>query len=130
MKARLQHFMIGRYGQDDLCRFINILVLVILLLGALLLPQLTGIAFALLIICFFRIFSRNIDKRSQENYAYLKIKSNIKGWFSKYKRRFTERKTHCFFSCPSCKKTLRVPKGKGLLSITCPNCLTVFEKRS
>jgi len=35
-----------------------------------------------------------------------------------------------FFECPSCGHTLRVPKGKGKVRITCPNCQTKFEGRS
>ena len=130
MKAKLQQFMMGRYGQDDLCRFMNILSLVFLVLGMVLIQQLTGFAIALMIIGIFRMFSRNVNKRAQENKAYLRIKNKITGWFSKRVRRIKDRKTHRYFDCPSCKKTLRVPKGKGKISITCPQCRTIFEKRS
>jgi hypothetical protein len=122
--------MMGRYGQDDLCRFMNILSLVFLVLGMVLIQQLTGFAIALMIIGIFRMFSRNVNKRAQENKAYLRIKNKITGWFSKRVRRIKDRKTHRYFDCPSCKKTLRVPKGKGKISITCPQCRTIFEKRS
>ena len=130
MKVKLQQFMMGRYGQDNLCRFMNILALVFLVLGTVLLQQLTGIAIALMVVGIFRMFRRNVNKRAQENEAYLSIENKITGWFSKHVRRIREHKTHRFFDCPSCKKTLRVPKGKGRISITCPKCHNVFEKRS
>ena len=130
MKAKLQQFMMGRYGQDDLCRFMNIVSLVFLVLGMVLIQQLTGFAVALMIMGIFRMFSRNVNKREQENKAYLRMKNKITGWFSKRVRRIKDHKTHRYFNCPSCKKTLRVPKGKGKISITCPQCRTIFEKRS
>ena len=130
MKAKLQQFMMGRHGLDDLGRFINILALVILVLSTILLPQLTGIVFALIIICFFRIFSRNTYKRSQENESFLHLKRKFTGVFTRQIGKLKSRKTHRFFRCPSCKQTLRVPKGKGMISITCPKCRTVFKKQS
>ena len=130
MKAKLQQFMIGRYGLDDLGRFLNILVLVILLLSSFLFPQISGVAFGIMFICFFRIFSRNTYKRTQENTAYLRIKNKIAGKFSMQVKKIKSRKTHRYFRCPSCKQTLRVPKGKGMISIICPKCRTVFKKRS
>ncbi|WP_262360849.1 hypothetical protein [Gorillibacterium timonense] len=41
-----------------------------------------------------------------------------------------ERKTHRYYRCPSCNQTLRVPKGKGKLSITCSRCQTSFVRKS
>ena len=130
MKEKLRQFMIGRYGVDDLGRFLNILTLVLLLLGAFLLPQLSGLAMGLMIIYFFRMLSRNAYKRSQENEMYLRLKQKATGWTSIYVQQFKHRKTHKYFKCPSCKQTLRVPKGKGNISITCSKCRTVFKKRS
>ena len=130
MKARLQQFMIGRYGQDNLGRFLNIAALIILLLGSFLLPQLTGAALAIMILCLFRNFSRNTYKRSQENEAFLRLKNKFTGLFTRQIRKLKDRKTHRFFRCSSCKQTLRVPKGKGMISITCPKCRYVFKKRS
>ena len=130
MKAKLQQFMIGRYGLDDLGRFLNIFVLVIMLLSSFLFPQISGVAIGIMFIGFFRIFSRNTNKRAQENMAYLRVKNKITGKLSTQVQKVKSRKTHRFFRCPSCKQTLRVPKGKGMISITCPKCHTVFKKRS
>ena len=130
MKEKLRQSMIGRYGVDDLGRFLNILALVLLLLGAFLLPQLSGLAMGLMVIYVFRMLSRNSYKRSQENEMYLRLKQKATGWTSIYVQQFKHRKTHKYFKCPSCKQTLRVPKGKGNISITCSKCRTVFKKRS
>ena len=130
MKERMQRFMYGRYGNDDLGRFLNIVVLVMLVLSMLLLPQLSSVAIALMVIGYFRIFSRNTYKRSQENAVYLRLAGKVKAPFLSQIQRFKQRKTHRYYHCPSCRQTLRVPKGKGKLSITCPKCKTTFEKRS
>ena len=130
MKEKMQRFMYGRYGMDDLGRFMNIVVLVVFVLSMLLLPQLSSVAIALMVINYFRIFSRNTYKRSQENAVYLRLFGKIKAPFLGQIQRFKQRKTHRYFHCPSCRQSLRVPKGKGKLSITCPKCKTTFEKRS
>ena len=130
MKERFRRFMSGRYGNDDLGRAINILALILLVLGTLLLPQLSAVAILLMVIYFFRVFSRNVYKRAQENTKYLTLRRKVKSWFSICVRRIKERKTHRYFRCPSCHQTLRVPKGRGKIAITCPKCHTVFTKRS
>ena len=130
MKEKLQQFMLGRYGVDDLGRFLNILTLILLLLGMFLLPQLSGVAMGLMILYFFRMLSRNNYKRSRENELYLRLKHKATGWTYVYIQQFKHRKTYKYFRCPSCKQSLRVPKGKGNISITCSKCRTVFKKRS
>ncbi|MEF2968545.1 hypothetical protein V3851_22240 [Paenibacillus sp. M1] len=130
MKERLRQFMMGRYGMDHYGRFLYIASIVCLILGMFLSPLLTLLAFALLIYQYFRMFSRNFYKRGQENNAYLAIRHRITGWFRTKKQQVAQRKTHRFYKCPSCKQTLRVPKGKGKISITCSKCHTQFVRKS
>ena len=70
-------FMMGRYGNDDLTRFLNYMVLVLLALGILVSPFFSNVAFALLIFEYFRIFSKNINARSSENVAFLMLKRKV-----------------------------------------------------
>ena len=130
MKEKLQRFMSGRYGYDNLSRFLSVLALIVFILGTLLLPPISNFAFVLLIICYFRMFSRNIYKRANENMIYLQIRKKILKGFSSTVIHVKNRNTHCFFRCPSCRQEVRVPKGKGKISITCPKCHTIFEGRS
>lgn len=83
-----------------------------------------------LLFCFFRMFSRNLEKRAQENLAFLRVRSKFIRFFNHIKTRLRQRKTHRFYKCPSCKQQLRVPKGKGLISIRCPKCQTTFKKKT
>ena len=130
MKEKLQQFMSGRYGLDNLGRFLNVLALIIFLVGTLLHTQIASIALVLIVINYFRMFSRNFYKRERENMIYLQIRNKFLGFFSSRFRRIKSQKTHCYFRCPSCNQELRVPKGKGKISITCPKCHAVFERRS
>ena len=130
MREKFQQFMRGRYGSDDFNKFLSIVSLVILVLGLFIGNSLAFIAIALIVYSYFRTFSRNIEKRSAENYAYLKFWNKIKKWFAYQKMRFTFRKTYRFFKCPNCAWKLRVPKGKGKISIKCPNCKTSFTGKS
>ncbi|MDY3617715.1 hypothetical protein [Agathobaculum sp.] len=127
----LRRMMYGRYGGDQLNNALLVLAMVLMLLRAL-----TGWAFlgmmalALLILCYFRMFSRNIQARYSENQWFMQrwmpVKQAIKG----VKTRFSDRKTHCYYKCPQCKKRLRVPRGRGKIEITCPECHTRFVKKT
>lgn len=130
MKERFQQFMIGRYGLDELGRYLNIVACIVFLLGLIITPQASSLGIVLIIYNYFRIFSRNIRARSNENAAFLRVRSQFGRWLSSKKLRFSQRNTHCFYKCPSCKKTIRVPKGKGKIEITCPACRNRFVKRS
>ncbi|MCC8048394.1 MAG: hypothetical protein LUE06_06540 [Oscillospiraceae bacterium] len=88
------------------------------------------IALAILIYAYFRILSRNIDKRRSENAAYLRARSRVTDGFRNWRDRSSQRRDYCFFRCPSCKSMLRVPRGKGKIRVTCRKCGTAFEKRT
>lgn len=130
--------MMGRYGVDQMNIGVLIFSMVCTFTASLtrwLLLSILGTA--LLAYGVFRMFSRNVSARSKENQKFLVfwnkekgIWYKIKDWFSGKKRRFADRKTHCYFSCPKCKRKLRVPKGKGKIEISCPICGTKFIKKT
>lgn len=124
MKYKLHAFFSGRNGIDDLGRALLWGALVIMVLSSLL-----GITFvysmSLVLFCYvyIRAFSRNLEKCQRQNEKYL-------SWRDFRRLRFQQRKTHKFYRCPKCKQPLRVPKGKGRISITCRNCGEHFEKKT
>lgn len=130
MKERIRQFMSGRYGMDDLGQFLNIVIIVILVLSLFLAPVLSYLAFALLIYTYYRALSRNTQKRLTENEAYKALRQRITSGYSQGRQRFTQRNTYRFFRCPSCRQSLRVPKGKGNITVTCPKCGTRFDRKS
>ena len=130
MKAWFQRFMSGRYGFDQLNGFLCILSLILVVLGAWLSGFLYWVGLALLLWCYYRIFSRNIQKRYAENSKYLSLQNQAKDWLACQKLRFDQRKVYRYFKCPHCKQSIRVPRGRGRISITCPKCGTSFIKKS
>ena len=74
MKEKIRQFMIGRYGTDGLNQFLNIASLVLILVYILTrLPLLLYVGVVLLGLCYYRMFSRNISKRTEENYKYYAV---------------------------------------------------------
>lgn len=131
MKEKIQKFMIGRYGVDEFSKFLlgisTILLLISILKGYTIIYLL---ALFSLVYSYYRIFSKNYTKRYGENILYLKEKAKLINLFNKKKSRVEQYKTHKFFKCPSCRQELRVPRGKGLITITCPKCKNKFDKRT
>ena len=130
MKAWFQRFMSGRYGFDQLSGFLCILSLILVVLGAWISGILYWLGLALLLWCYFRIFSRNTQKRYAENLKYLSLQAQVREWFARRRLRFDQRKTYRYFRCPHCRQSIRVPRGRGRISITCPKCGTSFIKKS
>ena len=134
MKEKFIRFMQGRYGVDQLSKFILILGLVFVVISALFNNALSLLTYILgwvmVIYCYFRIFSRNIPKRYAENQAYLAKTYKIRTFFGKQKNIWQQRKTHHIYTCLSCKQKIRIPKGKGKIEVRCPKCGTTFIKNS
>lgn len=130
---KFQRFMIGRYGIDKLWRALILFYLLSYLIANIL-YRFSKIAYgaffilsiAILIFAVFRVFSKNIEARRSENNDWLKLTGNIKQKFFFQKNKFQQRKTHKFVKCKSCKKTLRLPKHKGKINVTCPHCKNQF----
>lgn len=127
----LRNFMIGRYGPDQLNIALLILSVIIGLLGTILdLGVITIIADVVLFYALFRLLSKNIPARRRENDKFIKIWWPVKTKLKNKIAQFKARKNYRFFKCPECKKTLRVPKGKGKIQITCPKCGERFIKKT
>ena len=127
----LRQFMIGRYGPDHLG-----VAMILLSLALSMTHTFTRILVILYIsyiiagLALFRMLSRNIIKRRAENDKFIRywwpVKTKSKLWIANIK----QRKTHKFFRCPSCRNTLRVPKKKGKIQVTCPKCGERFNAKT
>ena len=140
-----QRWFYGRYGMDPFSMFMAFLALlfivsrnwIFMILGLLI------VAYVL-----FRAFSRNIDQRRKELYAFNRVTRNIaygtarlinrvRPFFTGVSRSFKtrsmkwrQRKEYRFVRCPRCKKTLRLPRNKGKIIVTCPMCRYEFRKKT
>lgn len=134
MKQRLLQFMAGRNGNDAFNRFLLVLILVLMLLSLFLPSGLSRITYFLTIVLlgysYFRMFSRNIYKRQTENAWYWEKRNRVVSSVRLLKERWLQRKDYRFFSCPSCRTTLRVPKGKGQIKIVCRKCGSSFVRKT
>ena len=123
--------MIGRYGTDELSKVMLGAGVAIMVLNIFLKWRLLNVVvLALLALVYFRMFSRNIQVRYNENQKYLVMKTKLLGSFAQSKRRLEDRKDNHIYKCPGCGQKLRIPKGRGKVVITCPKCRTQFEKKS
>ena len=122
MKEKIMRFMYGRYGMDSLGKCLVIVGLIAMLTaGWTDSLVLVTLSWDLIIYAYFRMFSRNMAKRNMENQKFLEIRDNI--------LRRGDR-THRIFHCPNCGQKVRVPRGKGRISIRCPKCGREFIKRT
>ncbi len=130
IRNALQRFMYGRYGNDQLN-----MALLVLYLALFLVYTFTGfdllywISFALLILSLFRLLSRNPARRRAENAKFLRVAGPALQWL-RLQRTIRRDKEHRYFRCPNCGQQLRVPRGKGKITVTCRSCGAVFEKKS
>lgn len=131
MREKLRRFMVGRYGVDELNRFL--LVLTMILVGMNLFVRsfvLYAAGTASLILCYARMLSKNISRRFQENQKYLHYEFLVKERLKKWKYQLEQRKKYHIYKCPNCKQKIRIPRGWGKVSIHCPKCNTDFIRRS
>ena len=134
MREKLARFMIGRNGSDQLTRFISIVVCLALVLSLFLnsdaQPAIWFLAIVGAIYVYFRVFSRNVAKRRQENANFLRATASVRGYFRGLRERWVQRRDYRFFRCPSCRTLLRVPRGKGKIRVVCRKCGTSFIRNT
>lgn len=126
----LRRLMYGRYGSDQLSFFLLIVYLVLGLLSGL--PHLhflNWIGLAVLFWDVYRMFSRRIDRRRAENAKFLALTGPALRW-ARMRRTIYRDKEHRYFKCPNCGQYLRVPRGKGKITVNCRNCGVSFEEKS
>ncbi len=130
-REKLEQFMIGRNGTDQLSRVTIIIAVIFLLLSMFIRGNLFyWLALVLVIWAYFRIFSKNTYARGRENDKFLELTYKLRMLPERLKKRQEQGKYYRFFTCPNCHQKVRVPKGKGKIQITCPRCKTAFIKKS
>jgi len=127
----LRNKMYGRYGSDQLGIALLVIAIIISVVSYFVpVPFLGYLSLAPLVFGIYRIFSKNITKRQQENYKFLKGWYGFKNFFVNFKDNIRARGEFRFFKCPGCGQKVRVPKGKGKINITCPKCKNKFMRKS
>lgn len=126
----LQRIMYGRYGGDQLTFCLLGVYLLLYLLSLVFQNSLFYLVGTLLILfSFYRMFSRNLEKRRAENARFLNLVSPLTRWW-KLRMAIHRDKDHRYFKCPNCGQQLRVPRGKGKVTVNCRSCGISFEEKT
>lgn len=128
LREFLYRFMQGRYGNDELNKFLLwsyvILVAVNLFVKSIIIIALYWV---LALIFIYRMMSKNCYKRQQENGEYMIIHNKALKEFRYFSNKWKYRKTHIYRKCPNCKAPIRLPKKRGKHICCCPACKKDFE---
>lgn len=126
----LQRFMQGRNGVDPLTAALVLAYFVLQLAWAFTrLRALSWIAWLVAFFAIYRVLSHNVSRRRRENQAFLRMVGPFGRWL-RLRRTILCDKEHRYFKCPNCGRYLRVPRGKGRITVTCRNCSVSFEEKS
>ncbi len=127
----LRKIMVGRYGVDQLSMALMSASILFSILSIFIKSPILMVLYMItLVFAFYRVFSKNIAKRYQENNKFLRVWNTVKRKINKVPQRIKGMKDYRYYKCSNCKQTLRVPRGKGKISITCPKCKTIMIKKS
>ena len=123
LSTGLRRFMEGRYGSDKLNTAILVAALVLVLVYTFLPLGLVKtvlwiLSYVLMFWAIYRMLSRNTYRRYQENRRFLQFVDGIRD------------REHRYYDCPNCRQRVRVPRGKGKISISCPKCREKFVRKS
>ena len=140
MLRRLRELMQGRYGVDQLSMALLLLgCLITMVLSFLRFPFYQAVFFRYrlyqlvgvipILIALWRVLSRDLERRSLENERFLTFWNPVAEKWKVRVSRWRDR-DHRYFSCPTCSRTLRVPKNRGKIEITCPHCGKKFKRRT
>ena len=130
IRSFLSRFMAGRYGTDQLNNTMIITYVVLYLISIFTRwSVLYWIALVLVFVTLFRTMSRRLDRRRAENAKFLQLVRPLSRKLKNLKVRVRD-KDHRYFKCPNCKQQMRVPRGKGRITVHCRSCGATFEEKS
>nr|MBE6544481.1 hypothetical protein [Oscillospiraceae bacterium] len=127
-RERVAQFMAGRYGIDRLYYLLLAicfgLIVINLFANSIIISLIESVLFVYAI---FRVMSKNVYKRQQENEKFIKLADRPKKFINLQKCKKRDRATHVYKKCPSCRNNLRLPKQKGEHTVVCPCCKNRFN---
>ena len=127
----LRRVMIGRYGPDQLNIALLVLAIILSLVSSFTRWGILMIlCYVVLILTILRMMSKNINARRKENDKFIKVWWPIRTKIKAKIEQLKSLKNYKYFKCPGCKKTLRVPRKKGKIQITCPKCGERFIRKT
>ena len=114
----MTRFMAGRYGGDQL----NLLLVALYLICYVVFLFSRLLAFEV-------IGTLLLERPRRENARFLQtVRPAVRRW-NAFRTRAQDRE-HRYFKCPNCGQQMRVPRGKGRITVRCRSCGVVFEEKS
>lgn len=159
-RDRLANFMSGRYGMDEFGRFLNIVTIILLAVSFFVpfvwIAAALLLGYSYFRILSRNLPARDAENRKYCSIRYRNKggagraggyggNGGYNGYggadqgsrggrsskpMSDQQKKALDRKTHRIFKCPNCAQKIRVPKGKGRISIKCPRCRIEFIKKT
>ncbi|MGL5043129.1 MAG: hypothetical protein ACRC6X_08565 [Culicoidibacterales bacterium] len=131
IKQSIQNKLRYAHGYDNLNRFL-LYVLLVLSIGSIFFNNFYSFIgyFILFPIIVFRFFSKNYRKRTTENQVYLRAKRTLTKPVINLFQYLVDLPKFKYFNCPTCRATIRIPRKKGQVNITCPKCKSQFLGKS
>ncbi len=131
MKEKLIRFMYGRYGMDQLSRTLAAVAMVCVILSVFIRSQLLYWGPVLLLaIVYFRVFSKDINRRYQENARYMVIHEKALFRWNDFRQMAACRKTHRIYSCPGCGQKVRIPRERERCRSTVRTAVQALGKKA
>ncbi len=125
---KIKNFMAERNGFDKLSIFLFLIYFLISAVKSFLrgfvwvYAVMTVIQLVFLGYILFRIFSKNLQKRYNENFKFEQIINAWKPYANHLKLRVQYFKSYRFRTCAYCGEFLRLKKGRGKRIVNCPKC--------
>lgn len=131
IRAWLTRFMQGRNGVDNLGAWALWAGVIVNLLDNFLGTGILALlGMALYVYAIWRIFSRNVYKRAEENRRFVAFTTGLSTKVKQFFLRLKNSKEYKYFKCPQCKVLIRLKRGCGEKQITCPKCGCQFTQRA
>ena len=85
---------------------------------------------ALYVYSIWRMFSRKLEKRAEENRRFAQFSAT---WTTKMKQfllRLKNSREYKYFHCPQCRVLIRLKRGTGERMVHCPKCHHDFQQKA
>lgn len=130
-EQKLAAWLRGRNGSDELATCAIVVAFILVILNIFVRSMvLSIIALVLMVYSWFRMASKNLEARENENAVFVEFIGPLRPWLRNPAQAMAETRSYKHFKCPECGQRVRVPRGKGKIRVRCPKCHEKFEARS
>lgn len=131
IKTGFQRMVQGRYGADRLGQTLVYGALAVMIINIFANSLILNMLYAALLVwAIFRMFSRNVSARYNENIRFEQLFQKASLKTKQTAVRAKNLKKYKYYSCPKCKASLKLPRGVGEVTVTCGKCGEKFKQKA